>query len=175
MNMFPIILNLDIPNDPDKIYEYTKDILTTLLEHIDLDLGYQRRIKLIVVELLTNSIKHSSEATTAIQLVIDQPHLSIHKVEKGLKIAFSSNSPQIPFEDVKNILNISFSESNTHNIQPLGAYKFQFLKPAPEEELDITQMPEHFGLYIITLAADSFVYQYDPELGENTYTVRLNF
>lgn len=175
MNMFPITLNLVIPNDPKMIYEYTKNLLGSVLEHVDLDLGYQRRIKLIIIELLTNSIKHSKEATTVIQLVITQPHLSIHKIEKGLKIEFSSNSPQIPFEDVENTLNISFSESNTHNIQPLGAYKFKFLKPAAEEELDITHMPEHFGLYIITLAADSFVYQYDPDLGENTYTVRLNF
>jgi len=175
MNMFPITINLDIPNDPEKIYEYTKNVLASILEHIALDLGYQRRIKLILIELITNSIKHSNEANTSIQLLIDQPHLSIQKIEKGLKIAFSASSPQLPFEDVESILNISFSESNRHNIQPLGEYKFKFLKPDPEEKPDMEQMPEHFGLYIITLASDSFIYQYDPELRENTYIVHLNF
>ncbi|MBC7567681.1 MAG: hypothetical protein H7223_12040, partial [Pedobacter sp.] len=51
----------------------------------------------------------------------------------------------------------------------------KFLKPDPEEKPDMEQMPEHFGLYIITLASDSFIYQYDPELRENTYIVHLNF
>jgi hypothetical protein len=175
MNTFPITVKLDIPNDPEKIIEHTKHILSNILEHVSLDLGYQRRIKLILIELITNSIKHSPEAFTSIQLIIDERHLSIQKIEKGIKIAFSASSPQIPFENVNNILNISFSESNRHNIQPLGQYKFKFLKPNHEEKPDIEQIPEHFGLYIITMAADSFVYQYDPEQGENTYIVHLNF
>jgi hypothetical protein len=172
--MFPITINLTIPNDPEKIYEYTTGVLSSILEHVELDLGYQRRVKLIMIELITNSIKHSKEDSTTIQLVIDQPHLSIQKIEKGLKIAFSGNSPQLPFSDVENILNISFSEANIHNIQPLGEYKFRFLKPSQEENPNLSHIPEHFGLYIITLAADSFVYQYDPESKENSYIIHLN-
>jgi hypothetical protein len=175
MKPFPITVKLEVPNDPEKIFENTKHILSNILEHVSLEVGYQRRIKLILIELITNSIKHSPEAFTSIQLVIDEPHLSIQKIEKGIKIAFSDCSPQLPFENVRNTLNISFSESNRHNIQPLGEYKFKFLKPKHEEKPDINQIPEHFGLYIITLAADSFVYEYDPELGENTYIVHLNF
>ncbi|MEJ7557779.1 MAG: ATP-binding protein [Pedobacter sp.] len=175
MNTFPILIKLSIENDPEKIFENTNNVISKIIEHVSLDLGYQRRIRLILIELITNSIKHSSEGFTLIQLVIDQPHLSIQKIEKGIKIAFSDSSPQLPFEDVDNILNISFSESNKHNIQPLGQYKFEFLKPKQEENPDINQIPEHFGLYIITMAADSFVYEYDPELGENTYIVHLNF
>ena len=175
MNALPITINLEIPNEPEKIYEYTKSILANILEHVALDLGYQRRIKLIMIELITNSIKHSPEGHTTIQLVIDHPHLSIQKVEKGLKIEFSANSPQIPFDDVQNILNISFSDYNKYHIQPLGQYQFKFLKPEQKESPNLNAIPEHFGLYIITLASDSFVYRYDPDLGENRFIVHLDF
>ncbi|MHA4895132.1 hypothetical protein ACXZ1K_10285 [Pedobacter sp. PWIIR3] len=175
MNALPITINLEIPNDPDRISEYTRTILANIQEHVALDLGYQRRIKLIMIELITNSIKHSSESHTTIQMTIDHPHLSIQKIEKGLKIEFSASSPQLPFEQLDNILNVSFSEANKHHIQPLSEFKFKFLKPAEDESMTIDHIPEHFGLYIITMASDHFEYQYNPELGENSYIVHLNF
>ena len=89
-------------------------------------------------------------------------------------IAFGAGSPQIPFENIQKTVSINFSEENRHDIQPLSQYKFKVLKPDREEDPDINQMPEHFGFYIITLAADSFVYQYDPELKESSYIVHLN-
>lgn len=174
MRKLPITIDLEIPNDPDKIYDYTKKVLHSILEYVDLDISFQRRIKLILVELVTNSIKHTSDASTQIQLVIDHPQLSIQKLERGLQIEFSSNSPQIPFQEINKTLRISFSEQNRHQIQPLDEYKFKFLNPYQEEGLTIDHMPEHFGLYIITLASDSFIYQYDPDLKENRYIVNLN-
>ncbi|MES2826838.1 MAG: hypothetical protein V4687_01730 [Bacteroidota bacterium] len=175
MNALPITINLEIPNDPERISEFTKTVLTTVQEHVALDLGYQRRIKLIMIELITNSIKHSEETSTTIQMTIDHPHLSIQKIEKGLKIEFSASSPQIPFEEIDAILNVSFSDVNRHHIQPLDKYKFKFLKPSADQELTIDHIPEHFGLYIITMASDSFIYQYNPDLGENSFIVHLNF
>jgi len=174
MSSFPIIINHKIPNDPDKIYEQTNDVLENILDHVALDLGYQRRIKLIVIELITNSIKHSIEGYTTMKMIIDHPHLSIQKIERGLKIKFSSNSPQLPFEDINKKISIGFTDANRLTIQPLSQYRFKFLKPEQEETSDIMQIPEHFGLYIITLAADSFVYQYDPELKENSFVIHLN-
>jgi hypothetical protein len=174
MSTSPILVDLNIQNDPEKIFENTKNILSIILEHISLNIEYQQRIKLILIELITNSIKHSQEKFTAIHLVIDQPRLSIQKIEKGLKIAFSAGSPQIPFENIQKKVKISFSEENRHHIQPLGEYKFEFLKPDPKENPDLDQMPEHFGFYIITLAADTFVYQYDPDLKQSSYIVHLN-
>ena len=120
-------------------------------------------------------LAHSTEPHTTIQMTIDHPHLSIQKIEKGLKIEFSAASPQIPFEEIDNILNVSFSEANKHHIQPLDKYKFKFLKPEQTDEMTIDQIPEHFGLYIITMASDSFIYQYNPDLGENSFIVHLNF
>ncbi len=175
MNTLPITITLEIPNNPDKISEYTRTILSSIQEHMALDIGYQRRIKLIMIELMTNSIKHTTEKNTIIEMTIDYLHLSIQKIEKGLKIQFSASSPQLPFEELDKILNVSFSEANKHHIQPLSEFKFKFLKPCEEDDMTIDQIPEHFGLYIITMASDSFVYQYNPELGENSFIVHLNF
>jgi hypothetical protein len=173
MNEKPIIIDLEIPNDADKIYEYVNYVLHAILEHTELHISNQRRIKLILVELLTNSIKHSDESTTQLQLIIDHPQLSIHKLEKGLQIEFSS-AQQIPFDNIDKTLRISFSEANNHQIQPLDKYRFQFLNPVRADNLTLDHLPEHFGFYIITLASDSFIYQYDPKLKENRYIINMN-
>ncbi len=84
MNKLPITIDVEIPNDTDKIYDYTKHILDIIMEHLHLDLSHQRRIKLIIVELITNSIKHSNGLPTQFQLIIDHPQLSILKLENDL-------------------------------------------------------------------------------------------
>lgn len=169
---FPIVLELETPTHPDDVLSFIKMVLAKILDHKALDIAHQRKIKMILVELITNSIKHSADQGSQIKLVIDHPSLSIQKFEKGLQIEFSA-SQQIPFEEIDKILKISFSEENKHHIQPLDRYRFQFLNPH-EEGFDIEHMPEHFGFYIITIASDSFIYQYDPEAKENRYIVNLN-
>lgn len=170
---FPIVLELETPQNAEQIYPFTQKVLGKILDYKSLDSNTQSRIKMILIELITNSIKHSSDADSQIRLVIDHPVLTIQKFEKGLQIEFSSGCQQIPFEEVDKILKISFSEQNKHQIQPLGKYKFKFLGPYTEE-LTLHQIPEHFGFYIITLASDSFIYQYNPETKVNQYTVKLN-
>ena len=173
-NAFPIILELQTPQSADKILSFTKTVLSRINEHKELSTEQQRRIKLILIELVTNSIKHSEDGTSQIKLVIDHPSLTIQKSEKGLQIEFSSGSQQIPFPEIDKRLKISFSEQNKHHIQTLDKYKFRFLNPYLEG-LTIEHMPEHFGFYIITMASDSFIYQYDPEVKENRYIVNIDF
>lgn len=170
---FPIILEVETPQHVDEIYSFTVSVMDKIAEHKELDVEQRRRIKMILIELVTNSIKHSETGVSKIKLVIDQPHLTIQKFEKGLQIEFSCASQQFPFQEMDKTLKISFSEENRHHIQTLGKYKFKFLNPYVEG-LSIEHMPEHFGFYIITMASDSFIYQYDPEIKENRYIVNLN-
>ncbi|WP_285008129.1 ATP-binding protein [Pedobacter faecalis] len=174
MKELPVTINLEIPNDPDQIYDYTEAVLKDILSYVELDIANQRNIKLILVELITNSIKHAPDGNSQLQLVIDEPQLSIQKLEKGVQIEFSATSPQLPFKDVDKVLKISFSEENRHHIMPLDQYKFKFLNPYKDGPMSLDHMPEHFGFYIITLASDSFIYQYDPDLKENRYIVNMN-
>jgi hypothetical protein len=169
----PIILQLDIPKHVDEVLGFTKSALAEIMAYKKLDMSLQRRVKLILVELVTNSIKHSMDDNSKINLVIDHPAVSIQKMEKGLQIEFSSPTQQIPFEEIDKTIKISFSEENKHHIQTLDRYKFKFLNPF-SEGLSIDQIPEHFGFYIITMASDSFVYQYDPDKKENLYIVNID-
>lgn len=172
-NSIPIIIEVVTPQSADEIYSFTQSVLSKILEHKSIDVEHQRKIKLILVELVTNSIKHSHDPGSQIRLVIDHPSLSIQKFEKGLQIEFSSHCQQIPFEEIDKTLKVSFSEQNNHHIQTLDKYKFRFLNPHVEG-FTIDHMPEHFGFYIITLASDSFIYQYDPDVKENRYIVNIN-
>jgi hypothetical protein len=169
----PIILELDVPKHADEILSFTKTVLSAILAHKDLTKAQQQRIKLIVVELVTNSIKHAVGKTSQIKLLIDHPTLTIQKLEKGLQIEFTSSHQQIPFAEIDKTINIAFSEENKYQIQTLDKYKFQFLN-SPSAAVNIEDIPEHFGFYIITMASDSFVYQYDPISKENQYIVRIN-
>jgi hypothetical protein len=167
-----ININLQIPKDPDGILDYINKVLIALKEKISLDQRVIRNVKLILVELVTNSIKHSNDEHALIELSINHPTLTIQKVDKGLKIEFAEDSHKIPFVDVNKTVMVSFSENKKHHIKILDKYQFKFLD-AYKEGITIDYMPEHFGLYIITLASDSFVYQHDPRLHENRFIVNL--
>ena len=169
----PVTFELDIPKHPSKILDFTKMVLANTLSHRDLDISQQQRIKMILIELVTNTIKHSCGADSHIKLLIEQLTLTIHKREKGMQIEFVSSGQQIPFEEIDKTIKISFSEENNHQIKTLGKYKFEFLQPIKDNS-NIDEIPEHFGFYIITLASDSFIYQYLPESNENQYTVKIN-
>jgi len=167
----PIIIDLEIPSNPDEISGYTKRVIDLLSEHTPVDVALERKIKLILVELVTNSIKHSTDTNGSIKFTINHPNITIQKVDRGLQIAFTQQS--LPFKEVNKTIKVSFSEQNNHQIKILDPYKFKFLDPY-KEEITLDYLPEHFGLYIITLASDSFIYQYDPESNENSFIVLLN-
>ena len=167
----PIVIDLDIPSDPDEISGYIKKVIDLLTEYTPVGIALERKIKMILVELVTNSIKHSTDVNGSIKFTINHPNITIQKVDKGLKIEFTQQS--LPFKEVNKTIKVSFSEQNNHQIKILDPYKFKFLDPY-KEEITLDYLPEHFGLYIITLASDSFIYQYDPESNENSFIVLLN-
>ena len=168
----PIKIGLKIPNDPDEIQSYTLEVVNTISRHVSLTPKVQRKIKLILVELVTNSIKHSKDPDALIMLTINHPQLTIEKVDVGLQIRFAS-AEQIPFKDVDQTARISFSEKNSYDIKIMDQYRFKFIDTF-KDHMDINHMPEHFGLYIITVASDGFEYQHNPESKENIFIVNIN-
>lgn len=167
----PIKIGLKIPTNPDDIQEYTKEVINTLSRHVTITEDIGRKIKLILVELVTNSIKHSEDPHAEIRLTINHPQLTIEKVDVGLQIKFKS-ADQIPFEEVNKTIKVDFTEVSSLHIKIVDPYRFRFLD-AYQENMGIEQLPEHFGLYIITMASDSFEYQHDPRSKENTFIVNV--
>jgi len=167
----PIKIGLKIPENPDDIQEYTKEVIHTLSRHVTLTEDNRRRIKLILIELVTNSIKHSEDPDAEIRLTINHPQLTIEKVDVGLQIKFRSDE-QIPFEEINKTIKVDFTRFNSLNIKILNPYRFRFLD-GYKENMDIEHLPEHFGFYIITRASDNFEYHHDPRSKENTFIVNV--
>ena len=171
-NDSPTKIGLKIPDHPDEIQSYIVGVLHQLGQYITLTQDLERRVKLILVELITNSIKHSTDPEALLQLTIKHPKLTIEKIDVGLQIVFEG-AEQIPFKEVDKTLQVSFSENNSHDIIVTDHYKFKFLDNY-KDEMSINHFPEHFGFFIITVASDSFEYEHDPEFKKNTFIVQVN-
>lgn len=167
----PIKIGLKIPKNPDDIQEYTKNVINILSRYVSITEDNRRRIKLILIELVTNSIKHSEDPDAEIRLTINHPQLTIEKVDVGLQIKFRS-AEQIPFEEVDKTIKVNFTDVSSLNIKIVSPYRFKFLD-AYKENMGIEQLPEHFGLYIITMASDNFEYHHNPWSKENTFIVNV--
>ncbi|WP_432710912.1 hypothetical protein [Pedobacter sp.] len=165
-------IGLKIPDHPDDIQSYILQVLQQLGLYTTLTQDLERRIKLILVELITNSIKHSTDPDALLQLTIKHPMLTIEKIDIGLQIVFESEE-QIPFKELDKTLQVSFSENNRHDIEVTDHYRFKFLDNY-KDDMSINHFPEHFGFFIITVASNSFEYEYDPELKKNTFIVQVN-
>lgn len=161
-----------IPARADEILDYVNHVIDALEVQVQLNLEVKRNIKLILVELVTNSIKHSKDNDASIRVSFNHPTLTIQKVDKGLQIEFESQSQQIPFVDINKTIQVSFSKRKKQHIKVLDQYQFEFID-AYKEGMSLTEIPEHFGLYIITMASDRFIYQHDPNLKENRFIVNL--
>jgi hypothetical protein len=171
-NLSPTKIGLRIPDHPDDIQSYIFEVLDELSKHMTLTEDLERKVKLILIELITNSIKHSSDPEALLQLTITQPTLTIEKIDVGLQIIFEG-AEQIPFKEIDKTMQVSFSKNNSHDIKITDHYKFRFLDNY-KDNLSIDHFPEHFGFFIITVASDSFEYEHDPESKTNTFIVQVN-
>jgi len=171
-NLSPTKIGLKIPDNPDDIQSYIFRVLLELGKYITLTQELERKVKLILIELITNSIKHSTDPDALLQLTINHPKLTIEKIDVGLQIVFES-AEQIPFKEINKTLQVSFSENNSHDIKVTDHYKFKFLDSF-KDNISINNFPEHFGFFIITVASDSFEYEHDPESKKNTFIVQVN-
>ncbi len=170
-NNLPVTLQLEVPRYVKEIRAFTQRIVALVLANIVLSSAEISKVKMIIVELTTNSIKHDLGGQAEIKLLIDRSILTIQKVHKGGMLTFSS-SEQFPFNSVGKVLGISFSDENRHDIKILDAYKFQFLERTVVP-LSIADVPEHFGLHIMVAASDIFTYEYCPIMNENKFTVEF--
>ena len=169
----PIKIHTRLPTEASGIMDYLEEVLIRLKEHATISEAALRKIKLVIVELVTNSIKHSSDENALLEFTFNHPTLTIQKVDKGLQIEFVGESQQIPFVEMDKTIEVSFSENKNQHIKIIDKYQFKFLD-AYKEGINVNYLPEHFGLYIITLASDSFIYQHDPTLMENRFIVNIN-
>jgi anti-sigma regulatory factor (Ser/Thr protein kinase) len=129
------------------------------------------KAKVIITELLTNSLKHSGISNTYIDVSITDVHLIIIKTDLGTPLSLISKdysiNKNIPITN--DILHTLYAVLNTQ-------YDVSFFcdENNMDDVLAVEDIVEHFGLLIITKAADKFTYRYDEHTKENIFKVTLD-
>src|SRR5690606_14845639 len=78
---------------------------------------------------------------------------------------------KLNFYSVGEIVEVHFTETNNHYIKILADNRFQFLNPV-KLGCYTDVLKDHFGLHIITIASDEFLYEYNRG---DCFIVRLNY
>lgn len=164
--------SIPLPDGPDDIGKFIEEVFTTLAAYVHLDTDQRRRVKLILIELATNSIKHTTDEQPIMRLTINDPKLTFEKIDVGLEIQFEG-AEQIPFKEIDKTISVSMPNRHNYAIKILSPYRFKFIDSFNEQD-DIQNIPEHFGFYIITMASDNFEYHYNPDLKQNIFQVNIN-
>jgi anti-sigma regulatory factor (Ser/Thr protein kinase) len=130
------------------------------------------KAKIIVTELLTNSLKHAGVNSTIIDVKISGHDVSILKVDFGNPLSLiQKNYPvntKIPISnDILHTLYAIIDSGKNIN--------FFCDEINLDDILAVENIVEHFGLLIITKAADKFTYHYNLQTKENLFEVTLKF
>lgn len=130
------------------------------------------KAKVIVTELLTNSLKHAGVNSTIIDVKINEYDLSILKIDFGNPLSLiQKNYPvntKIPISnDILHTLYAILDSGKNIN--------FFCDEINMDDVLAVENIVEHFGLLIITKAADKFIYYYNEQTKENLFEVTLKF
>ncbi|AYL95855.1 hypothetical protein [Mucilaginibacter celer] len=168
-------------NETEGIYPLTlqiTDYIKNIAEQfIDEDVSF--RVRTILIELLTNSLKHHSEQTTLIEVSLKNNKLSIKKLDKGQPFQIKTRQYLLKWPlplDVlkKNEIAVYGDDFGTLKGRLKNSNKLEFYT----EDVDVQYVDrevikglnEHYGLMIITRASDVFNYEYKPGTGANNFT-----
>jgi hypothetical protein len=128
--------------------------------------------KIILTELLTNALKHSFSRYTLIDISVGNHSITITKTDHGMPLSLITYA-----NSSENRIPITHDILHTLYAIPDGPDAIRFgCEDSTMEDLDaVAQIIEHFGLIIITKAADKFVYKYEAQTKANKFTVTLKF
>ena len=166
----------------EQISPFLKQATLFLTEHIPhktQQLNF--KVKAIITELLTNSIKHAGKAQTRVSLIVDGDNFLITKTDTGAPFAIKQSDAAAPkwqwpltgytskpFKIYTDHLNGLFARITS----PCSLHFFtEDYEPGENE---INGLTEHYGLMIICRAADSFTYEFNSHTHENIFTVRIS-
>ena len=130
------------------------------------------KAKIIVTELLTNSLKHSGISNTVIVINITDYLLTISKTDFGtpLNLITKYHSTNIKIPITNDILHTLYAviDNEKH-------VTFFCDENNMADILAIDNIVEHFGLLIITKSADRFTYHFNEHTKENIFEVAIKF
>lgn len=127
------------------------------------------RSKYILTELLTNAIKHDHGASR-LKIEITDKAINVVKTDTGKPLTLPTASKNIP--GVERIVTADTMHTLYTNKQ--GQRLYFYCQQTPDHSVVVNnRLPEHFGLLIITKAADEFYYTYNHEEQLNTFSATI--
>lgn len=140
------------------------------------------KVRTIISELLTNTIKHTDQKDSLLELTISGNQLHIVRLDKCSPLQFSATDTRpaliwpLPPEHchIKHIvyaddLNTLFVEAELQGVAHFTTWQ------NPSDLFNVNTLQEHFGLLMVTLSADTFTYRYDHQTRENIFTAIIVF
>lgn len=127
--------------------------------------------KFILTELLTNAIKHANTHEVKLNIEIKDGVVKFEKQDHGSPLIL----PKVKNDQFENAIIVTADVMHTlYAVEKDGvAYFYCHENTVPFIDTE-TDFPEHFGLLIITKAADEFSYQYNSETNLNTFTATVS-
>lgn len=142
------------------------------------EIAFKSRV--IVSELVTNTLKHTQQKTTVLDALIYADKLCFVRRDFCAPLQFPATSAREaiswPFPAARNGEKIVVYEDDLNALQLTVTTRgatFSVI-PKPAEDCNINSLHEHFGLLLICLSCDAFSYEYIPDTQENIFTTCIN-
>nr|WP_295925468.1 anti-sigma regulatory factor [uncultured Dyadobacter sp.] len=140
------------------------------------------KIKWVVVELLTNAVKHSGERESMLKISVTRRMVVLEKEDYGPPMVLVGHEKKKIMWPLGNVMR-PFDFPIYHNgmdslcvrMDESGKATF-FIEQLAELEMPalLSDTSEHFGLLIMTKASDEFTYEYDSTTGVNRFISTFN-
>jgi anti-sigma regulatory factor (Ser/Thr protein kinase) len=171
----PVSKQFLLPNTRQSIKASVQELLDFIVNnvaaHVNKD-GISFKIEVILIELLTNGIKHAGTLETFLDITIDEHSINIDKKDFGNRYQ-PGNITSLLIHDVgyRELLTQDGLHSMYAIVESDTRLKFVCEEVHVDADLEVSDLMEHFGLLIITKASDRFTYEYDVDMGLNTFSV----
>jgi len=168
-------------NQADQLYLLTVEIIDHVVNCTSVNEHVLFKLKIVLVELLTNSLKHSGDSETNIEVTLFNDKITITKIDAGTSLTITNGDVHLRWplsaKHINNIIPIYGDITCTLKVRILTVDKAVFFIEEndliySDTEL-IENLPEHFGLLIIARACDLFEYEFDAENNINHFTATL--
>ncbi len=182
MNSKSQTLTLEIPANISsyKIFIDTCCNFVSDFSHLASDFKRTAKFKLVIMELLTNAMKHC-RIISFLEIYYKGNELVIKKRDGGEKFSFkdfeTQESYHFPLANFIEPTKIQALLGNNYQLEVVVKSEnlIEFLEPPEIDYLSINEIPENFGLMIIKQCSDQFHYYYNPEKEENIFEVVFKF
>ena len=169
-------------NTADELYPLTVRIIGNIAAQISVGDELDFKLKMVLIELLTNSLKHSGYGQTVIELSVTSDAITIKKVDKGTQLALTLGGQKITWPVTQEYIDetaIIYGDGTCtlkaiiRNHHRANFFIEEEAEPAGCDTDYITSLNEHFGLMIITRACNDFAYEFDEKTATNNFIATL--